>query len=60
MKDKGENQNCISFPDWKFVANFLEGKMQDHVSLFIRNNSIKLLTKHDAVRIAAKYARIVI
>ena len=60
MTDKGENQNCLSFSDWEFVANFLEGKMQQHLSIFIRSNSVKLLIKHDAVRIAAIYVRTVV
>jgi hypothetical protein len=60
MEDKGENQNCLSFSNWKLVANFLEGKMQQHISIFIRSNSVKLLIKHDAVRIAAIYVRTVV
>jgi len=60
MKDTGENQNCLSFSDWKYVANFLGGKIQQHLSTFIRSNSVKLLVKHDAVRIAARYVRAVV
>ena len=59
MVDEGENQNCMSFPDFTKAANFLSGTIRSEVIAHIRSNACKLLNKHDAVRIAAKYVEFV-
>jgi len=59
MIDEGENQNCLSFKDWKALVGFLSGEINNHVSTFIRSNGDKLLQQHDAIDVALKYVRIV-
>ena len=60
MKDEGEDQNCISFPDWSYLSNFLKENIMEHTATFIRTNSAKLLDEHCAIKIAAIYQRTVI
>jgi len=57
MVDEGPNQNCLSFKNWKAVTKLLNGTMQNGMPTFIRANAVKLLQKHNAVDIAAKYMR---
>jgi hypothetical protein len=57
MVDEGPNQNCLSFKNWKAVSKLLNGTMQNGMSTFIRANAVKLLQKHNAIDIAAKYMR---
>ena len=55
MIDKGPNQNCISFRNWEMVAHFLNNEITEQTTTLLRTNALKLLTEHDAVRIAAQY-----
>ena len=59
MIDHGDNQNCISFEKWEQLAWFLDGRTPSSTATFIRTNAIKLLQKHNAVKIALDYVRIV-
>ena len=55
MIDKGPNQNCISFRNWEMVAHFLDNEITEQTTTLLRTNALKLLTEHDAVRVAAQY-----
>jgi hypothetical protein len=59
MVDEGENQNCIAFLDYEQAANFLSGSISSPCIAHIRTNADRLLSKHDAVRIAARYVEFV-
>jgi len=55
MINTGPNQNCISFRNWEVVAYFLNNGITEQTATLIRTNALKLLTEHDAVRVAAQY-----
>ena len=59
MVDEGEYQNCMAFSDYEQAANFLSGNISSPCIAHIRANAGRLLSKHDAVRIASRYVELV-
>jgi hypothetical protein len=59
MVDQGVDQNCISFEKWEQLSGFLNGRTPSSTATFLRTNAMKLLQKHDAVKIALDYVRVV-